>query len=347
MDEEWDTARYFCNKTKTMIVFDEYEASTFGRIRNVGTGRMMKFHQEHDHAHVSLYLEKKRKTMAVLRIVGSTFLGEPADPKMSVGRINHDDGQNNSVNNLRWVTTPERLKSRRPFRNRGSMTPVVQINVQTGERTYFNSTSDVWGIKKSARVCEFLKNGKIKDGYRYEVVSISTIDGEKWEQWQGYEISDAGRIRKHHALTDRFYEVILTPNAEGYRFLIGDTGKRYVLSRIVGHLFHGLSIDDQSIVVNHKSEQPTDNRVDNLELITQAENVRYSCLKLYSVCNSETGEKWTLEGMDEVKKHTSLPHGKIYQILKSGKRHLNWTIQVSERFAERCKRVKSDQESKE
>lgn len=62
-------------------------------------------------------------------------------------------------------------------------------------------------------------------------------------------------------------------NKRGYAFVtVGN--KTYKAHRIVAYAFLGSPESGQ--VINHKNEVKTDNRSDNLEWVSQADNVRYS-----------------------------------------------------------------------
>lgn len=88
-----------------------------------------------------------------------------------------------------------------------------------------------------------------------------------------YEVSDQGGVR--NSITGRV--LAATPRKNGYVSVIfkdGDSQKRYYAHRLVADAFLGGIDEDQ--VVNHLNFIRHDNRADNLEVVTAAQNVDYS-----------------------------------------------------------------------
>jgi hypothetical protein len=86
-------------------IFDKYEISNSGVVRNVKSGRQIKQFQGKDGY---LRIQIAGKTRTVHRLVAEAFI--PSE----VGKdfVNHKDGnkQNNNVENLEWCTRSENLK---------------------------------------------------------------------------------------------------------------------------------------------------------------------------------------------------------------------------------------------
>lgn len=87
-----------------------------------------------------------------------------------------------------------------------------------------------------------------------------------------YEISSAGRVRR----TDgRILKPWRTRNGYIHATLCRDKAKKHVLiHRLVATAF--IEKPQGKDVVNHKNCNPSDNRVENLEWVTQSENVKYA-----------------------------------------------------------------------
>lgn len=85
-----------------------YMASSFGRIRNIDTGKVLSA-SENRHGYLITVLcnDNKRKTVGVARIIASTFLVKPEGKE-----VNHKDGvkTNNYISNLEYVTRGENIK---------------------------------------------------------------------------------------------------------------------------------------------------------------------------------------------------------------------------------------------
>ena len=64
-----------------------------------------------------------------------------------------------------------------------------------------------------------------------------------------------------------------------------------LVHRIIGHVFLGLDLDNRKSFINHKNGIRTDNRVDNLELSDNSENIKHS----YYVLGNKSLKKLTSE----------------------------------------------------
>lgn len=81
-----------------------YSVSTFGRVRNNKTGRMMQQQESHNgYLRVNLSVGEKRRYFPVHRLVGTAFIANPKN----LPQINHKDEnrKNNAVENLEWCTS--------------------------------------------------------------------------------------------------------------------------------------------------------------------------------------------------------------------------------------------------
>ena len=84
-----------------------------------------------------------------------------------------------------------------------------------------------------------------------------------------YEVSDDGRVRS--VVTG----IILKPNdARGYRSVQLSGRKRFTIHRLVAWAFLGPKPEGKQI--NHKNGVKDDNRVENLEYVTQSENMKHA-----------------------------------------------------------------------
>ena len=90
---------------------------------------------------------------------------------------------------------------------------------------------------------------------------------ETWKQIKSVEVSSEGRVRIDGE--------IFTPNTDGhgYKYLLLDKFTR--LHRLVAKAFIEKP-NDEPMEVNHKNGIKTDNRVDNLEWLSKADNMRHA-----------------------------------------------------------------------
>ncbi|WP_222121748.1 NUMOD4 domain-containing protein [Bacillus thuringiensis] len=86
-----------------------YEVSTYGRVRNALSGKILK-QQLHDNKYyrITLYHHGKKINQKIHRLVAYAFI----DNKGNKPFINHKDGNklNNHVDNLEWCTNDENMK---------------------------------------------------------------------------------------------------------------------------------------------------------------------------------------------------------------------------------------------
>jgi hypothetical protein len=148
--------------------FENYSASTFGRIRNDKTGTIRKL-QTYTKGYYSVRINGKN--LLVHRLIAKTFIENP-DRKPVVDHIN-GDRQDNRTENLRWVTTAENLLSygheeRCNFHRMG----VCAINVVTGEKIYFVSKTECanhFGCDKSRIKIDHLYKQRNKANWIFKI----------------------------------------------------------------------------------------------------------------------------------------------------------------------------------
>lgn len=89
---------------KSLKYNEKYLISSEGKIKSLYTNKLIKpFIMEKGYVEVSLWINNKRKTYRVHRLVAETFIPNPD----KLPEINHKDEnkQNNSVDNLEWCTS--------------------------------------------------------------------------------------------------------------------------------------------------------------------------------------------------------------------------------------------------
>lgn len=114
---------------------------------------------------------------------------------------------------------------------------------------------------------------------------------EEWRDIKGYEgrymVSNKGRVKSivfrnnlfGKGIFEKKQDKLLTPtdNGHGYKIVGLSKDKRtknFYVHRLVAEAFIGEIGEDK--VINHLDHDRSNNAADNLEIVTQAENVKYS-----------------------------------------------------------------------
>lgn len=136
--------------------------------------------------------------------------------------------------------------------------------------------------------------------------------------YEGYQVSDDGKVRTHNKVThterhgdrhwkDRELAFKVSKNGKDRgdaRVDLWKDGKPHTLkvSRLVAFTFLDGDLNDTELTVNHKNGDFRDNRVENLELISLADNIRHGfAMGLYTSCiKTRVINKVTGESMDYI-----------------------------------------------
>lgn len=102
------------------------------------------------------------------------------------------------------------------------------------------------------------------------------MDVERWQdipEFNGlYQVSDQGRVRRQ--IRGGGFRVLAGSLSEKGYVRVALSGRPYRVHRLVMAAFVGTAAE--KMTVNHKNGVKTDNRLVNLEYMTQKENVRHS-----------------------------------------------------------------------
>lgn len=230
------------------ITFDtalkNYEVSTEGRVRNKVRGTVMRPMVNAGYSHVSIGNPSKNYSVHVL--VAKTFL--PNFRNKPTVEHKDDTTTNNRLYNLMWATHKEQAK---------------------------------YKMEKKGYV-----------GVGRKIASQDTIEGETWKSavdpngqfdFSQYQVSSHGRIKhpNHCNKPERGLMIAEGKNTKmGYRtfsFRSKDrTGGRCIgIHRMVAAAFLPSALEGHNCV-NHKDLNKSNNRVENLEWVTQSMNVKHA-----------------------------------------------------------------------
>ena len=177
---------------------------------------------------------------------------------------------------------------------------------------------------------------------------------EEWKNIEGYggdyTISNTGRIKSHKANKETELIPYTNKSSNGYLVIGLSDGKkrtRHTIHRLVAS--HFIPNPDNKPQVNHKDGNKRNNRVDNLEWVTQSENIKHSYYvglrtsdfaKEYNeqrktaiiAVNLNTGEKQQFESINDAARKLGCNKGGIVHVLKGKyKKHKNYLFQYEEK----------------
>ena len=170
---------------------------------------------------------------------------------------------------------------------------------------------------------------------------------EIWKDIKGYEelyqASSLGRIRTHENKTtyterhgDRKWKQRImkyrgyTPKT-GYRVSLWKDGKTkdFLVARLIAFTFLDGDISNPKLTVNHINGDRMDNRIENLELISLADNIRhgfdnglYPSCKKTTIYNLESGEEQTFRSMSLASKYLAKCVGFISELCKKNNNNI-------------------------
>ena len=99
--------------------YDNYAVSSFGRVKNTKTGRILKAGTDRQgYLRVDLCENANKKKFSVHRLVACAFINNPND-KEYVDHIDNNP-QNNHISNLRFATNKENQHNSKPSNNNTS-----------------------------------------------------------------------------------------------------------------------------------------------------------------------------------------------------------------------------------
>jgi hypothetical protein len=269
---------------KDIANYDNYEVSSFGRVRNKKTGRILK--QANMGGYYGVGLSKiKTKTFQVHRLVAETFI-ENLENK---AHVNHKDKNslNNHLSNLEWNTPKENNihKSAGIIQTTNQNLAVWRIDMKTGDKIEKYNSIDLaskWifeqGLSenihsiKSSISCSIRGVYKSSFGFKWELDKDEDLENEIWkkinienEDTSGYYISSLGRFKNKKGIIMKDYK----PHHSGYIYLRVNI-KKYALHRLVALTF--IENPENKLVVNHIDGNKINNKAENLEWVTCAEN---------------------------------------------------------------------------
>jgi hypothetical protein len=250
---------------------DGYEITKDGRIWSKKSNRYNKLSVSNGYHTFKI----KYHVYTISRLVAETFIPNP-DNKDYVNHINGDK-LDDRVENLKWVTKKENSASH----NKEISHPkrVIQKDMEGKELNKFNSLKEAAesiGMSPSSISKAVLKINSSAGGYiwDYEDEVDTSMDISQGKPIYGntkYIIFKDGTVYN----PIRKKPVKPVTNASGYCYVTisnGSTKANHYIHRIVADHFLE-NKDKNKTQVNHKDKQRNNNKLENLEWVTQSENI--------------------------------------------------------------------------
>lgn len=144
---------------RKITAFDNYEVSSFGNVRNVETGRVLKPRKHGKigkYMCVNLSLNGDKYTFKVHSLVAQEFIPKP----LGLDEVDHKDnnGRNNHVDNLRWCNKSQNGANRRKAKEiSGKQTSSIHKGL------WYNERKQRW-------IMSIMKDGKtIRRNFKTEI----------------------------------------------------------------------------------------------------------------------------------------------------------------------------------
>lgn len=262
---------------KEIFGYEDYLITQDGIIYSKLSKKNITAYIKGDDKSLSINLTKngKRYTEYVHNLLARTYIKnndncENNETKNKVIHINGDK-KDNRLDNLKWISTP---------------------------KNKYTKKNDPSQVLKPKDVCI----GKIES--RDILVDYSEKELNEVEIWKPiiidginnyYMISSMGRV------SSTLRDIIVKPNyTSGYpnvRLTKIDGGcKTYRIHQLVAKTFLSEHYTDDNDVINHKNGNKFDNRLENLELISQKDNVKHSFTEGLIIPHTISVSQYDLEG---------------------------------------------------
>ena len=153
--------------------------------------------------------------------------------------------------------------------------------------------------------------------------------------YNGYQVSNLGRVRTYNKITykqgikrkwkNRILKYKGKTYNTGYRVDLWKDGKSktFLVARLVAFTFYNEDINNHKLTVDHIDGNRFNNNIDNLELVSLAENIKrgfetglYSCQKRIKIINKKTKEKNIFNSLSKGSQYINYNKGYLSEKIK-------------------------------
>ena len=194
---------------------ENYEVSSFGKVRNKKTGRILKQSCKGGYMSIGMQNVKSKKTTSVHRLVALAFIENPENKP----HVNHKDKNrsNNNVDNLEWCTALENNihKSCTLEQKTNQNLKVWRVDKETNEKLQlYNSIYDaaIWCVENKVSSSAHISRGNISNvirglqktscGFKWILDDQVSLENEIWKNvvfdgktFENYFVSNLGRFK--------------------------------------------------------------------------------------------------------------------------------------------------------
>lgn len=294
--EFWRPMKYYNSRLGTIDEYSIIEVSNTGMIRYSLSKTPIKVSLTASiYPTITLFNNGKGRRFFMHVIMASSFLDVPQKPGMVVDHINRNI-LDYSLFNLRFVSPSTNNKNREHPKNVNSLLIVddnlnlleeIRNYTKRDKRRLFNKYSknkNATLLTLSPELLErFIVEGKslLKELYSSKI---------KWVRVNNlFELSEFGVLRK--ALAHGYFFTYGSKNKSGYYRVVLD-GKNYLVHTLMAlNFLNNNKKLKPGLVIDHIDTNPSNNRLDNLRIVSQSENmsnpitkskrsIRIGCLNL-------------------------------------------------------------------
>lgn len=261
------------------LLLSRYQVSSLGKIKNKNTNYILKSKpNDSGYIRINLKLDNNNyKSFLIHRLIALTFIENPFNRSI----INHINlkKDDNRIINLEWSTISQNnIKiNRKSYVHKTIYKPINQYNLNGVFIKRWNKTNEVEKILNISveNISNVLNNRKKSAGgfiWKYANIEYKIIENEIWKQLDinnsKIMVSNYGRIKRENNIP-----IYGTKTDQGY-YTTTINNKTFRIHRLVALTF--LQNPGNKPFVNHIDENKGNNKLENLEWITNIDNINHS-----------------------------------------------------------------------